>query len=60
MPLEFGMFASPLSPPNRDLNRALVTAYLAAAGAYLNAEAIGLEQRGDPDAIHVGSQFLPG
>lgn len=52
-PLEFGMFASPLSPPTRDLNRALVEAYLTAAGAYLNAEAVGLEQGGDPDAIHV-------
>lgn len=52
-PLEFGMFAGPLSPPSRDLNRALAGAYLAAAGAYLNAEAIGLEQRGDPEAIHV-------
>jgi hypothetical protein len=52
-PLEFGMFASPLSPPGRDLNRALATAYLAAAGTYLNAEAIALEQRGDPDALHV-------
>ena len=53
-PLEFGMFASPLSPPSRDLNRALVGAYLAAAGSYLNAEVIGLEQQGGPDAIHVG------
>lgn len=53
-PLEFGMFASPLSPPSRDLNRPLAEAYLAAAGTYLNAEAVGLEQRGDPEAIHVG------
>lgn len=53
-PLEFGMFASPLSPPTRDLNRALVEAYLAAAGTYLSVEAIGLEQGGDPDALHVG------
>lgn len=53
-PLEFGMFASPLSPPSRDVNRPLTQAYLAAAGSYLNAEAVGLEQRGDPDAIHVG------
>src|SRR5207237_7002373 len=52
-PLEFGMFASPLSPPSRDLNRALAGAYLAAAGAFLNAEAVALEQRGDPDAIHI-------
>lgn len=57
-PLEFGMFASPLSPPSRDLNRVLVGAYLAAAGAYLNAEVIGLEQRGDPDAIHVALCFF--
>ncbi|HEX7331813.1 MAG TPA: hypothetical protein VF290_09945 [Pyrinomonadaceae bacterium] len=53
-PLEFGMFASPLSPPSRELNRALVGAYFAAAGSYLNAEVIGLEQRRDVDAIHVG------
>jgi hypothetical protein len=58
VPLEFGMFASPLSPPSRDLNRALVAAYLAASGAYLNAEAIGLEQRGDPDAIHIALCFF--
>jgi hypothetical protein len=57
-PLEFGMFASPLSPPSRDFNRGLVGAYLSAAGAYLNAEAIGLEQRGDPDAIHVALCFF--
>ncbi len=53
-PLEFGMFANPLSPPSRDMNRPLAQAYLAAAGGYLSAEAIGLEQRGDPAAIHVG------
>ncbi len=52
-PLQFGMFAAPLSPPSRDLNRALAEAYLAAAGSYLNAEVVALEQRGDPDAIHV-------
>jgi len=57
-PLEFGMFASPLSPPSRELNRALVAAYLAAAGAYLNAEAIGLEQRTDPDPIHVANVWF--
>ena len=57
-PLEFGTFASPLSPPSRELNRPLVAAYLAASGAYLNAEAIGLEQRADPDAIHVGLIFF--
>ena len=52
--LEFGMFASPLSPPpSRDVNRALVTAYLTAAGSYLNTQIIGLEQRSDPDGIHV-------
>jgi hypothetical protein len=58
VPLEFGTFASPLSPPSRDLNRVLVAAYLAASGAYLNAEAIGLEQRADPDSIHVGLCFF--
>lgn len=57
-PLEFGMFASPLSPPNRELNRALVSAYLAASGAYLNAEAIGIQQRTDPDQIHVALTFF--
>ncbi|HEU4871230.1 MAG TPA: hypothetical protein VFT08_10300 [Pyrinomonadaceae bacterium] len=55
VPLEFGMFASPLSPPTRELNRELVAAYLAASGVYLNAEAIGLEQRVDPDPIHVAN-----
>jgi hypothetical protein len=58
VPLEFGTFASPLSPPSRDLNRTVVAAYLAASGAYLNAEVIGLEQRADPDAIHVGLSFF--
>lgn len=53
VPLEFGMFASPLSPPSRELNRELVAAYLAASGSYLNGEAIGLEQRRDLDPIHV-------
>lgn len=51
--LEFGMFASSLSPPTRDLNRALVVAYLKVANSYLNAEVIALEQRADPDAVHV-------
>jgi len=51
-PLEFGIYASPLSPPARELNREFVAAYLTASGAYLNAEAIGLEQRGAPDPIH--------
>ena len=57
-PFEFGMFASPLSPPSRDLNQMLVRAYLVAAGSYLNAEAIGREQRSDPDAIHVAFCFF--
>jgi hypothetical protein len=52
-PLEFGIFASPLSPPGRDVNRALAQGYLAAAGTFLNAEGVALEQRGDPDAVHV-------
>jgi hypothetical protein len=52
-PFEFGMFASPLSPPSRELNRVLVSDYLAASGTYLNTEAIGLEQRSDPDPMHV-------
>jgi len=58
VPLEFGTFASPLSPPSKDLNRELVAAYLAASSAYLNVEIIGLEQRGNPDAIHVGLIFF--
>lgn len=58
VPLEFGTFASPLSPPSKDLNQTLVGEYLAVAGAYLNAEAIGLEQRIDPDAIHVGLSYF--
>ena len=58
VPLEFGMFASPLSPPTRDLNRPLVTEYLAASNGYLNTEAIGLEQQQDPDAIHVALSFF--
>jgi hypothetical protein len=58
VPLETGMFASPLSPPSRDLNRTLVQAYLAASGSYLNAEALGLEQRADPDAIQVALCFF--
>ena len=58
VPLEFGMFASPLSPPTKDLNRTLVGSYLAASGAYLNAEASGLEQQGDPDATHVALCFF--
>jgi hypothetical protein len=57
-PLEFGTFASPLSPPSRDLNQLLVRAYLAGSGAYLNGEAIALEQRGEPDAIHVALCFF--
>lgn len=55
VPLEFGIFASPLSPPSKELNRELVAAYLAASGSYLNTEAIGLEQRVDPDPIHVAN-----
>lgn len=58
VPLEFGTYASPLSPPSRELNRTLVAAYLAAAGTYLNAEAFGLEQRANLDAIHVGLIFF--
>ena len=49
--LETGMFASPLSPPSRDLNQALVRSYLAASVIYLNVEALALEQRAAPDAI---------
>jgi hypothetical protein len=53
-PLQFGMFASPLSPPSKNLNRTLVGQYLQAASAYLNSELTGLEQQGEPDAVHVG------
>jgi hypothetical protein len=55
VPLEFGIYAGPLSPPSRELNRTLVSAYLAASGAYLNAEAMGLEQHVEPDTIHVAN-----
>ncbi|HET7288174.1 MAG TPA: hypothetical protein VFI71_11915, partial [Pyrinomonadaceae bacterium] len=58
LPLEFGIYASPLSPPTIELNRALVSDYLAASGAYLNAEVIGLEQRVDPDQIHVANLWF--
>jgi hypothetical protein len=47
------MFAGPLSPPSRNMNRPLAQGFLDAAGSYLNAEAVGLEQRGDPEAIHI-------
>jgi hypothetical protein len=57
-PLEFGMFASPLSPPSKTLNRPLVGEYLAAASVYLNAELIGLEQQRDPDGVHAGLCFF--
>ena len=57
-PLEFGMYASPLSPASKDLNRPLVTAYLAASGAYLNAESAGIEQQVDPDPIHLALTFF--
>jgi hypothetical protein len=40
------------------LNRELVAAFLAAAGSFLNGEAIGLEQRADPDGIHVALCFF--
>lgn len=58
VPLEFGMFASPLLPPTTELNRVLVEAYLAAAGSYLNVEVMGLEQNPDPDVIQVSLCFF--
>lgn len=58
MPLETGMFASPLSPPSRELNQAVVRGYLDASGAYLNAEALALEQRADPDVVQVTLCFF--
>jgi hypothetical protein len=58
VPLEFGMFAIPLSPPITELNRALVEGYLAAAGSYLNVEVMALEQNPDPDAIQVSLCFF--
>lgn len=57
-PPEFGMFASPLSPPGRDLNPALAGAYLAAAGAFLNAQSAALEQRGELEAGHVATGYF--
>jgi hypothetical protein len=56
--IEFGTFASPLSPPNRGLNRELVAAYLTASGGYLNAQANLIEQLGDPDPHRVGLTFF--
>lgn len=56
--LEFGMFASPLSPPSKELNRTLASAYLAASGTFLNTKAIGLEQLTDPDATEVAFGFF--
>ena len=58
-PLVFGtMILGPLYPPHRDLNRALVAEYLAAAGAYLNAEATQLEQPGNLDPNEIGRCFF--
>lgn len=57
-PLEFGTFASPLTPPSREMNRELVAAYLSASAAYLNSEVIWLEQRDDHDAVQVGLIFF--
>ena len=58
-PLEFGfMLLTPLSPPSKALHRSLISAYLAASGAYLNSEAIGLDQRVEPDPNHVGRCFF--
>lgn len=57
-PLESGMFASPLSPPSRELNQALVRDYLSASADYLNGEALALEQRADPDAVQVALCFF--
>lgn len=56
--LETGMFASPLSPPSRELNRGLAREYLASSSAYLNGEALALGQRADPDAIQVALCFF--
>jgi hypothetical protein len=58
VPLESGMFASPLSPPSRELNQALVRDYLSASAGYLNGEALALEQRADPDAVQVALCFF--
>ncbi|HEX6045941.1 MAG TPA: hypothetical protein VFZ22_15715 [Pyrinomonadaceae bacterium] len=56
--LEFATFASPLSPPTRDLNQEFVTAYMVASAGYLTANASALEQSDPPDAIHVGFSFF--
>ena len=56
--IEFGMFASPLSPPSRELNRILVSEYLGAAAFYLTGEVAALEQRSELDAIHVAFCFF--
>lgn len=57
-PLESGTFASPLSPPSRDLNQALVRDYLTASAVYLNGEALALEQRAAPDPIQAALCFF--
>lgn len=58
VPLQFGTFASPLSPASRTMDRALVAAYLTASAIYLTRELIGLEQRAEPDAVQVGLDFF--
>jgi hypothetical protein len=57
-PLDFGTFATPLSPPSTDLNRMLVGAYFTAAASYLNGELTRMGHRGDPDPIHVALCFF--
>ena len=56
--LDFGFVARPLSPLSKDLNSPLVGAYLAAARSYLNANAVGLEQLSQPNAIQVAYCFF--
>jgi hypothetical protein len=58
VPLQFGTFASPLSPASRTMDRALVAAYLTASAIYLTRELTGLEQRAEPDAVQVGLDFF--
>ena len=58
VPLDFGTFAIPLSPPTTQLNRVLVEAYLAAAASYLNVEVMALERSPEPDPIQISLCFF--
>ena len=52
----FGMMLvnNSVPPPGAEVDQALARAYLAAAGLFLSAQAVALEQPGEPDAGQVG------